>query len=71
MDLSNATDVSQGSLGAGLIGGTYTPAAKRLVLSDDGLGKLEGLAAKIVECGAQDTEVLLGVTDRRVTNVIY
>jgi hypothetical protein len=71
VDLSGATDVSQGVLGAGLIGQTYTPAAKRLVLSDDRLGKLEGLAAKTVECGAQDTQVLLGVEDDTGPNVIH
>jgi hypothetical protein len=71
VDLSNATDVSQGSLGSGLIGGSYTPVAKRLVLSDDRLGKLEGLAAKTVECGAEDTQVLLGVEDGTGTNVLH
>ncbi len=70
VDLSNATDVSQGSLGAGLIGGSYTPVAKRLVLSDDRLGKIEGLAAKTVECGAEDVQVLLGVQDDTGTNII-
>jgi hypothetical protein len=71
VDLSNATDVSQGSLGAGLIGETYTPAAKKLVLSDDRVGKLEGLAAKTVECGVEDLQVLLGVEDDTGTNVIH
>ena len=71
VDLSNATDVSQGSLGAGLIGETYTPAAKRLLLSDDDLGKLEGLTAKTVECGDEDTQVLLSVSDDAGTNEIH
>jgi len=72
VDLSNATDVSQGSLGAGLIGETYTPAAKRLLVSDDDLGKLEGLAAKTVECGVEDKQVLLGVEDETAsTNTIF
>jgi hypothetical protein len=71
VNLAGATDVSQGSLAAGLIGQTYTPAAKRLLLSDDDLGKLEGLAAKTVECGVQDKQVLLGVTDDAGPNVIH
>jgi hypothetical protein len=71
VDLTGATDVSQGALADGLIGQTYTPAAKRLLLSDDDLGKLEGLAAKTVECGAQDTTVVLGVEDSSGTNNLF
>jgi hypothetical protein len=39
-----ATDVSQGALGSGLIGETYTPLAKTLLFSDASLGKFEGIA---------------------------
>jgi hypothetical protein len=41
------------------------------VFSDDRVGKLEGLAAKTVECGAEDTQVLLSVSDETGTNEIH
>jgi hypothetical protein len=57
----NATDVSQGDLGSGLIGEIYVPVAKTLLFSNDGLGKVEGLALGPVL--ANGDIVLLSVED--------
>lgn len=67
-DLNNATDVSVGSLAAGLIGESYIPMQKTLLFSDDRLGKAEGLGLgpKL----ASGHYALLVVEDANLSNVI-
>jgi len=62
VDLTGATDVSQGSLAAGLQGQNYTPVKKKLLLSTTKIGEnLEGLCLG-PELSA-DHRALLGVVD--------
>lgn len=58
---AGATNVSVGTLGSGLIGGTYAPLSKTLLYSDDGFQKLEGLALGPELTGGG--HALLGVED--------
>ncbi len=67
--LAGATDVSQGAPGSGLIGNSFTSPTKRLIYSDDRLGKLEGLCL-----GPRldaDSYVVLAVEDDNSSNVIH
>jgi hypothetical protein len=62
VDFTGATDVSQGSLAAGLQGQNYTPVKKKLLLSTTKIGEnLEGLCLG-PELSA-DHRALLGVVD--------
>jgi hypothetical protein len=63
-----ATDVSQGALGSGLIGQTYTPVSKRLLFSDASLGKFEGIALGPTLPGGE--LALLGVEDASGTTAV-
>jgi hypothetical protein len=67
--LAGATDVSQGAPGSGLIGNSFTSPTKRLIYSDDRLGKLEGLAF-----GPRldaDSYAVLAVEDDNNSNVVH
>jgi hypothetical protein len=57
----DATDVSQGALGAGLIGQSYTPVSKTLLFSDATIDKFEGMTVGPTLAGGD--LALLGVED--------
>jgi hypothetical protein len=61
--------VSQGAPGSGLIGNSFTSPTKRLIYSDDRLGKLEGVAF-----GPRldaDSYAILAVEDDNNSNVVH
>jgi len=67
--LAGATDVSQGAPGSGLIGNSFTSPTKRLIYSDDRLGKLEGLAfgPRLDD----DSYAVLAVEDDNNSNIVH
>jgi hypothetical protein len=67
--LAGATDVSQGALASGLVGHSFLPPTKRLIYSDDRLGKVEGLALG-PRLGA-DSYAVLAVEDDNNNNVVH